>query len=134
MPILRVDRYTREDVRRWGEAGAIVVFGDNCCRSGTANQAVIRGLSNAVGVATKRRPDMRPDAFFSDDRADEYIAIIDRDLEPVRAALRAGKLVVLPAAGLGTGLAQLPTRAPRVWAFLSAALVQLERIAASAAS
>jgi hypothetical protein len=44
-----------------------------------------------------------------------------------RTALAAGRAVVIPADGLGTGLAQLPQRAPRINAWLVEQIAALER-------
>lgn len=90
----------------------IFVFGDNLQRRGLAGQAVIRCEANAFGVPTKRAPSMVQTAFFSD-QPDEFAAVLDA-LRRLYVISRE-KPVVFPAAGLGTGLAQMATRSPRLY-------------------
>lgn len=101
---------TREAVR--AEPDARFVFGDNLLRIGFGGQAgAMRGEPNAIGVATKAAPGMSDDDFFSDDEAGDR-ATVDADIDRVVAALIEGRTVYLPTDGLGTGLSELPTRAP----------------------
>lgn len=94
------------------EPDKVFVFGDNLVRAGRGGQAVIRCEPNAFGVPTKRLPSMREDAFFGD-RDDERAAVLD-SLRRLYALGR-GCVIVFPAAGLGTGLAQMPSRSPRLY-------------------
>lgn len=88
------------------------VFGDNLRRIGYGGQAgAMRGEPNAIGVATKRAPGMAEGDFFSDDFPPDWHAVND-DIDIVIDAFRSGRDIYLPADGLGTGLSQLPTRAP----------------------
>jgi hypothetical protein len=113
MPLIFKDRITRTDLR--SQLDALFVFGDNEARSGMGGQAKeCRGERNAVGVATKRGPSMAESAMWSDADFDRCTSIIDRDLEPVFEHIKNGGVVVFPASGIGTGLSQLPTRAPRI--------------------
>ncbi len=91
---------------------AVFVFGDNLIKKGKAGQAIIRDEPNAIGVPTKRLPSMTPDSFFTD-AGSEY--------EATRAALKRlwaihinGGVVVLPKQKIGSGLAQLPDKAPKI--------------------
>lgn len=113
------------------EPAALFAFGDNALRRGSgpkSGQAVIRQEPNAVGIVVKHAPTQRPDAFFTD--AD--IALFQRLNAPafvaLAAHLRAGNVVVWPADGIGTGRAELPERAPRLWASLERARLRLEGI------
>jgi len=91
------------------------LFGDNFKRQGFGGQAKeLRGEPNAIGVRTKLYPTMYPNAFFTDDTFDMNCALIDEDL----SQLPTDCIVVIPSAGLGTGLSELPTRAPRTYAWL----------------
>lgn len=67
---------------------------------------------------------MQPEAFFSDSDYDANCAAIRTALSRIPQDGRI--LVVLP--GIGTGLSELPRRAPRTYAFLQAALTALEEI------
>lgn len=107
---------------------ALVVFGDNLAGWGKGGQAVIRDEPNAVGIPTKKAPRMRENAFLSD--ADLYA--VRAEAAPIfarlRAHLEAGGTVIWPTNGIGTGLAELPARAPRIWAMLERARVRLVEV------
>jgi hypothetical protein len=119
--IFRADLIANPDI--------LYVFGDNAQRRGLGGQAKeMRGEPNAHGVRTKWEPRLKPTSFFTDDAYDAICAMIEEDLLAPRARLQAGRLVVLPLDGLGTGLAQLPEKAPRAYAFLEAQLAALKTI------
>lgn len=112
---------TREDIRR-NRSTHIYVFGDNLERRGLGGQAAVaRGEPNAFGVPTKREPSMSPTAFFSDDAYTENCNAI---LHAVNHIPDDGRVIVIMP-GIGTGLSQLPQRAPRTYAFLVEALATL---------
>lgn len=93
----------------------LYLFGDNYTRRGLGGQAkVMRPHGNAHGIATKWLPTTEPHAFFSDDDFDTISEILSVDFHRPRSVIRQGGVVVCPAAGLGTGLSQLPKRAPKV--------------------
>lgn len=103
---------TREMLR--AEPETRFVFGDNLDRVGLGGQAgAMRGEPNAIGVATKRHPGMSPGDFFEDDRPVDLWAV-DQDIDLVIRAFHEGHVIVLPLDGLGTGLSELPTRAPKL--------------------
>ncbi|WP_316207361.1 hypothetical protein [Bradyrhizobium sp. SZCCHNR3118] len=115
MPIKRMNWITRQDLR--GNPEAVFVFGDNVERRGYGGQAAqMRGEPNAIGVATKWKPSMAPDAFFDD--SIECQIIVMRDLEKVQKAFSDGKLVVVPQDGIGSGLSRLHTTAPKLHRFI----------------
>jgi len=93
----------------------LYVFGDNMVRYGKGGQAGIRDCSNSIGLATKRLPRMTNDSFFSD-KADEYI-VVEADIEKILVEMQKPhyKTLVIPAAGLGTGLSQMPTKSPKLF-------------------
>lgn len=105
----------------------LFVFGDNVERWGTKGQATIRGCVNAMGIATKWKPSLDDDAFFSDDQYEDATRVIQDDIDAIKRALDAKKYetVVLPEDGLGTGLAELPQKAPKVFQFLQTELARL---------
>jgi hypothetical protein len=116
-----VDRYTDADVK--ANPDKIYIFGDNTKRVGTGGQAVIRNNPNAMGIATKLEPSNKPNAFMSDDQFEENKQIIDSDITKIISkAESTGKSLVFPADGFGTGLAQLPTKAPKTYDYLRRAL------------
>lgn len=89
--------------------------------------AEMRGEPNTIGVPTKWSPERKATAYFTDDdRLDRNVwHAINGAFERMRDALDAGRNVVIPADGLGTGLAELPTRAPKLHSMIEAAIASL---------
>lgn len=116
----------REDLQN--NAGkAFYLFGDNTVRKGMGGQAgAMRGEPNAIGVATKLTPTSGSNAYFSDLEFEHNVAIIASDLQRAFDVRDNGFIVVIPTDGLGTGLSELPTRAPRTNAVLDELLDMLE--------
>lgn len=125
--VIRLQRITRALVQ--ADRDTVFVFGDNMEGRGFGGQAkAMRGEQNTIGVPTKWAPERTPSAYFTDTDAmnrDVWHAIHDA-FERIRAALAAGRNVVIPADGLGTGLAELPTRAPKIHAMIQATIEGLE--------
>ena len=120
---------TRQMLR--DEPEKLFVFGDNLERRGFGGQArEMRGEPNAVGIPTKRSPWMTEDAFFTND--DFYVARteVDKAMAKLAAHLLAGGTVVWPVDGIGTGLADLERRAPKIWVHIEDARKGLEEIVA----
>jgi hypothetical protein len=91
------------------------VFGDNMERRGRGGQArIMRNEPNAIGVVTKRYPTLDEDAYFYD-HCEEFISAVRDDLLKVAKAWEEGRDIYVPAHGLGTGLADLPRRAPKLY-------------------
>lgn len=104
----------------------LYLFGDNVLRHGLGGQAKeMRYERNAVGVPTKWSPRSEDYAFFSDKDYKAHVDRVDRALEPVFRHVKAGRYLVIPADGLGTGLSELPTRAPRLHAYINSRLNRL---------
>lgn len=111
--VLFQKRIYREDLQ--ANPDVLYVFGDNLKRVGLGGQAKeMRGEPNAIGVATKRAPDDLTSSFFYDNEFEEVIDLLWQDFKPITEALLAGKTVVFPLDGLGTGLSRLPETAPKV--------------------
>lgn len=100
----------------------LYVFGDNMVRYGLGGQAAIRPATNSYGIATKRLPTMNTNAFFAD-RQDEAQVLID-DIHGLLNQFKIGKYetIVLPADGLGTGLAKMSETSPRLFKWLNETL------------
>jgi hypothetical protein len=113
MPLVYIKRYSRQMIqsnREW-----IFVFGDNFERRGLRGQAKeARGEWNAIGIATKHKPAMTPDAYLKDSDLDFWRKEEDENLTYLKDAIETCKLVVWPVDGIGTGLADLPNRAPLI--------------------
>lgn len=113
------------------EPETLFVFGDNMARGGRGGQAKeMRGEPNAVGIPTKWSPGMGQGDFFSDANGD-----LDRCRNEIDAAF--GRLfmhaahggeIVWPDAGIGTGLAELPKRAPTILAYIERGRKELRKI------
>lgn len=117
MPLIYMKTITREMVQK--NPDFLFVFGDNVMRQGLKGQAAaMRGEPNARGIATKWYPSLNEDAFFNDRDYHQIQDILHADLVPIAQAIHAGRTVIWPEDGIGTGLSQLPTRAPQVWQFL----------------
>jgi len=118
-PVEIVDRYTDADVK--ANRGKIFVFGDNLERVGKGGQAQIRDNRNAMGIVTKMKPATTADAYMSDATLERNKRLINSDISAIK---KTNKPVVFPKDGLGTGLAQLKTRAPKTYAFLKERLLE----------
>ena len=119
-----VARYTDADVK--ANPNKIYIFGDNTQRTGKGGQAQIRGNRNAMGIATKFKPDTTEDSYFNDDTISENISDIDSDIESIKTRLENNPTftLVFPKDGLGTGLAKLKEKAPKTYAYLKQRLLE----------
>lgn len=98
----------------------LFVFGDNLERRGYGGQASqMRGEPNAIGLPTKRSPAMTEDAFFSNDPVDLFRVMAASQLDQARLIrhITSGGTIIWPQSGIGTGLAQLKTRAVVIYAY-----------------
>ncbi|MGL4640495.1 MAG: hypothetical protein ACRCVX_12305 [Shewanella sp.] len=112
MPVKYVNWIARDMLR--AEPEARFVFGDNSRRIGFGGQAKeMRGEPNAIGVATKFAPGMAESDFFADGNLRAIATVID-DLCLLGRQLANDRTVYVPHDGLGTGLSQLPQRAPAI--------------------
>lgn len=120
MPVIFQKWYFRADAQ--ANRDVLYLFGDNEKRVGLGGQAKeMRGEPNAVGVATKRDPG----TFWSDASFQHNCKVIEADLERAIEHVKKGGILVMPLDGLGTGLSELPTRAPRTHAYLTERLRSL---------
>ena len=110
--------YTVEQCRQ--NPNKLFVYGDNMIRLGKGGQAIIRDEPNAHGIATKRLPSSNTDSFFSDKTDEAYVILNDvLDLLSLsRTEYENFDTIVLPAAGLGTGLSEMPKRSPKLFKWL----------------
>lgn len=95
------------------EKDKLFVFGDNFERRGLGGQAKeMRGEPNAVGIVTKHRPSMNRGAFLTDGYYEIWLRKNSYDI--CRLFFHEG-IIIWPSAGIGTGSAQLPDRAPLIF-------------------
>lgn len=109
----------REDVQ--SNPNWIYVFGDNLVRSGMGGQAKeMRYEKNSFGIPTKRLPYNSDKSFFSD-QPDEMTSVL-RELYALNCLLSYEEFegIVWPKDGIGTGLAQLETKSPKIFATIKA--------------
>ena len=121
-------RISREDIRSTFPTH-IYLFGDNMQRVGMGGQAYsMRGEPNSFGVPTKWKPDSRESSYFSDgDFHGSVKWAINFPFWLARAWLSRDGTVVVPADGLGTGLSELPTRAPQIYNYIEYRLALLAK-------
>lgn len=114
--------FTVENCRAY--PNSLFIFGDNLDRYGMAGQAQIRKENNSTGLATKIHPGMNSGDFFSDENFEALKEKIDTDIMKIKKRFedKNFKVIVFPFAGLGTGLSELPKRAPKLFAYLSRVL------------
>lgn len=106
--IIYQHRINRQDLRN--NPSIYYLFGDNTRRVGYGGQAgQMRDEPNAIGIATKENPS----SYFSEDHFIQNMRVIWDDMQPVFHAIIAGKTIVIPSDGLGTGLSRLPEMAPK---------------------
>lgn len=98
------------------EPTRIFIFGDNLLKRGKAGQATIRDEPNSFGIPTKRVPSMSDTAFFSD-QDDEY-AIVRSHLVHIWKLHLSGITIVLPCNKIGSGLANLEHKSPRIFSMI----------------
>lgn len=118
MPVKFVKLYTDELIAQHPDW--LFVFGDNYERKGTGGQAkVCRGKPNVIGWPTKRAANHLPAALLKSREFEEWLEVTTPDREAIEAALHAGKTVVFPEDGIGTGLAKLEVNAPNILNYIN---------------
>ncbi|AUL79482.3 hypothetical protein QJ857_gp0677 [Tupanvirus soda lake] len=117
--------WTVADVKKF--PNALFVYGDNNVQKGKGGQAIIRDLPNTIGIPTKKYPSNHPTSFYTDYEFDDNIKRINNAINAIIQKAETYKYVVLPRDGFGTGLAQLPTKAPQTYSYLVKAIEQLKK-------
>lgn len=107
----------------------LYVFGDNMAGHGFGGQAKeMRGEPNAVGIPTKNYPGVKKHDYFSDDDYAVATAKIATVFRRLFAHVTSGGQVVWPFDGIGTGLADLQNKSPKIWAFIEENKNLLEKL------
>ena len=115
--IERQKRIKRSDLQ--ARPDTLFLFGDNWCKTGFGGQAKeMRGEPNAVGILTKRAPRRDSSAYLTDADFSWVRPVLDEQFLRVLHHIQGGGVVVVPEDGLGTGLAELPTRAPLIHRYI----------------
>lgn len=119
--VIKQKYITREDLKANPHVGYL--FGDNLAQTGFGGQAKeMRGEPNAIGIPTKRLPHTGETAFFTDREYHDNIKAIDKALSKNNSY----STIVIPLAGIGTGLAKLEEKAPRTFKYLQDRLKEIE--------
>lgn len=127
MPIEVVKMFTPSLLK--SRSDDIFVFGDNMERRGKGGQAAVcRDKPNAVGIPTKWGPRRDEDAYFTDDDFARVKDTITQDFLKLVEHARNGGTVIFPEDGIGTGRAELDTRAPRIYRYIQACTERLKEI------
>jgi hypothetical protein len=99
----------------------LYVFGDNIVRVGFGGQAAeMRGEPNAVGIPTK----LSPNQFFSNSESD-LKRFLDHSEESFSRLKGHSGITIFPSDGIGTGLARLRIKAPKIADLLKERLLEL---------
>jgi hypothetical protein len=102
----------------------LFVFGDNDIQRGEGGQACIRQEPNSVGIPTKKTPGSKKqeDEYYNDKEYTANKVKIDRAFVALEKKLTAGKykVLMLSSGPLGSGLSELPKRAPITNTYLQA--------------
>lgn len=88
----------------------------------------MRGEPNTIGVPTKWCPGVRERDYFKDSDLN-YLGVLlalEESFQKIEHILEAGFYVVFPQDGLGTGRAQLATRAPKILKLIQDKISKLE--------
>jgi hypothetical protein len=106
----------------------LFIYGDNDKKFGKKGQAVIRDEVNTIGIPTKKYPSNYSSSFYTDDEYNLNVSKINGQIQKVITILQTGIYdgIVLPECGLGTGLSQLPTKAPRTFEYLCGSIDNLQ--------
>ena len=127
MPVVFMEWIERDDLREHPEW--LFVFGDNLARLGNGGQAKsMRGEPNAVGLPTKRFPSQEAGSFLCDDDVIEVANASSAARKKLAEHVRNGGVVVWPMHGIGTGLARLPKKAPRIYSYYENFLEALRKL------
>jgi hypothetical protein len=125
IPKIEIYPYLFTRARARARPDAIFLFGDNEAKTGTGGQARIRGLPNAMGVRTKRRPTTAANAYWSDEDYHRNIKMMREDLLAAIKRVPMDGTLIISTHGIGTGLAQLSERAPKTYLWLEDVLDML---------
>lgn len=122
-------RIYRQDIQ--ANPNLLYIFGDNLDRVGMGGQAKeMRGEPNAFGIATKRAiSHSYPRDYFFDHEIDAR-PILEKEFERLHEILKQEEFeaIVLPLEGIGTGLARLPTNAPKLLEYINSKLIEPENL------
>ena len=97
----------------------LFVYGDNDVHRGKKGQAIIRDLPNTIGIPTKKIPSNEIHSFYTDDELENNTIKIRKAIDEIIDLSQHYEYIIFPEDGFGTGLAQLPIKAPKTYEFLN---------------
>ena len=105
--------YTPELVK--ANPHCLFVFGDNLLKKGHGGQAVIRDFPNTFGIPTKREPNKKDTAYFSDD--EEELSIVKDSIYHLYMIYNSNvfEKIIFPKNGIGTGLSHTKSKSPKIY-------------------
>ncbi len=113
MKIITQKYITRKDIQK--NRDKIYLFGDNLLHRGSGGQAKeMRGEPNSIGIPTKKFPSMYSNSFLSD----EDFELAKDEIDKAFNMIPSSSIVIIPEDGLGTGLAKLDIKAPRIFNYI----------------
>lgn len=131
--LFRTERFITRNMLR-ESPDTLFVFGDNLARQGLGGQAKeMRGEKNAVGIPTKRAPRRDESAYFTDADFDTAIKSMEKDMARLKTHIMAGGDIVFPTDGIGSGLAELSRRAPKIDTYIKARIGEVRALSRDAA-
>lgn len=105
------------------------LFGDNLLKRGLGGVAKeMRGEPNAIGIPTKKYPNNNEKSFFTDSEYNENIHHIEEAFKEVYGKINSGYSVIFAENSIGTGLSQLPNKAPKTFGYLTNKLNGLKNL------
>lgn len=100
----------------------LYMFGDNLLGIGYGGQAKeMRGEYNTIGIPTKKSPA----EYLTDNDYEQVVPLIKAKFSIIEGHLQCNHIVVIPSSGIGTGLADLPNKAPKIWEVVEKELKKL---------
>jgi len=96
----------------------LFVYGDNDVHQGKGGQAIIRGLPNTLGIPTKKYPSYHPSSYYTDNELELNKQKIRIAIKKLMIESQKYDYIIFSKDGLGTGLSDLPKRAPLTYKFL----------------
>ncbi|QGR53908.1 hypothetical protein [Moumouvirus maliensis] len=108
--------WTEKDVLNFPRG--LFVYGDNDAQFGKGGQAIIRDLSNTIGLSTKKYPTHDKNSYYTDKEYEQNIVKINKGIQNIITKSKKYDYVVLPRDGFGTGLSKLPEKAPKTFKYL----------------
>ena len=99
----------------------LFVFGDNLMRIGNGGQAIIRGLPNTIGIATKKAPGVKDEDYFNDSVISSNTEILKQEFRIIHSVFSYYynksdfTNIVLSENGYGHGLSQMDKRCPETY-------------------